>query len=329
MYGQAFSRKSSPISQSFRSNTGQKMGGGTPLAQALDSGSSSTGSDLIFPNDVEQLDHWCAVRVFKQQLMRRKDAAMTEDIARVFLPMPQQLTTGYNHGYNAESLGPIGAVAADLAGAAKSGGISAVVDKVKGAMDMQGANGAAASAAYYLTQAAGSGGGIVAGGASKVPVIGAALGAAVGPAVKGAMGGAGIARNPFMALLYDAPAMREHTFSWKLVARNYGESNVIYNIIKLFKYHAAPGRSSLGDVAGQSVFLNYPEQFDIDFHHGEFLYNIAPSVLKGFSVNYHPDGTQYHVSPNGKDKAPVAVQIEMQLQEVAIVTKENIKADDR
>ena len=96
-----------------------------------------------------------------------------------------------------------------------------------------------------------------------------------------------------------------------------------------FKYHAAPGRSSLGDVAGQSVFLTYPEQFDIDFHHNEFLYNIAPSVLKGFSVNYHPDGTQYHASPDGTAKAPVAVQIEMQLQEVAIITKENIKADDR
>ena len=196
-------------------------------------------------------------------------------------------------------------------------------------MDAGLAKGSAASAAYYLSQAAESGGLGIAGAASRVPIVGSVLGAAVAPAVKGAMAGAGIARNPFMALLYDSPAMREHSFSWKLVARNYAESNAIYNIIKLFKYHAAPGRSSLGDVAGQSVFLTYPDQFDVDFHHKEFLYNIAPSVLKGFSVNYHPDGTQYHISPDGSAKAPVAVQIEMQLQEVAIITRENIKAFDR
>ena len=321
--------KPSPVTSRFRSNSGEQRSGGTPLSQALGADGSGNVTELSFPGDVEQVDHWCAVRIFAQKLMRRKDALLTEDIARVFLPMPQQLSTGYNHGYNAESLGPIGAAAAQLGGAAKQGGISAVVDEIKGAATKEGAKGAASGAAYYLSQAAESGGGLVAGAASKVPVVGSVLGAAVGPAVKGAMAGAGIARNPFMALLYDSPAMREHSFSWKLVARNYAESNTIYNIIKLFKYHAAPGRSSLGDVAGQSVFLTYPDQFDVDFHHKEFLYNIAPSVLKGFSVNYHPDGTQYHISPDGSAKAPVAVQIEMQLQEVAIITRENIKAFDR
>jgi len=319
----------SPIASKFRSNTGQRIGGGTPLAQALDPTAGGTGSNLMFPNDVEQLDHWCAVRIFKQQLMQRRDTPVSSDIARVFLPMPQQLSTGYNHGYNAESLGPIGAVGASLGAKGAEGGIKGIADEIKGAMTKDGLKGAAAGAGYYLSQAAESGGLGIAGAASKVPLIGGVLGAAAGSAVKGAMGGAGIARNPFMALLYDSPAMREHTFSWKLVARNYAESNIVYNIVKLFKYHAAPGRSSLGDVAGQSVFLTYPEQFDIDFHHKEFLYNIAPSVLKGFSVNYHPDGTQYHVSPDGTEKAPVAVQIEMQLQEVAIITKEEIKASDR
>ena len=319
----------SPIANEFRSNSGERRVGGTPLSKSLGSGDSGNASELFFPGDVEQLDHWCAVRIFKQQLMRRSDTPIKNDIARVFLPMPQQLSTGYNHGYNAESLGPIGAAAASLGAAGAEGGIQGMADKVKGLMTAEAAKGTAAGAGYYLSQAAESGGGLIAGAASKVPVVGSVIGAAIAPAVKGAMGGAGIARNPFMALLYDAPAMREHTFSWKLVARNYAESNTIYNIVKLFKYHAAPGRSSLGDVAGQSVFLTYPEQFDIDFHYNEFLYNIAPSVLKGFSVNYHPDGTQYHASPDGKTKAPVAVQIEMQLQEVAIITKENIKSDDR
>ena len=324
----------SPIANSFRSNSGEQRGGGTPLAKSLGSAGFDVGnaSELFFPGDVEQLDHWCAVRIFEQKLMQRSDTAIQSDIARVFLPMPQQLTTGYNHGYNAESLGPVGALGATVGGgiadAFKSGKVESLTDAVKGSIDTKGL---AAGAGYYVSQLAESGG-LALPGAAKGGKTGAVLGvvgAGIGPAVKGAMAGAGIARNPFMALLYDSPAMREHSFSWKLVARNYAESNTIYNIVKLFKYHAAPGRSSLGDVAGQSVFLTYPEQFDIDFHHNEFLYNIAPSVLKGFSVNYHPDGTQYHASPDGTTKAPVAVQIEMQLQEVAIITKENIKEDDR
>jgi hypothetical protein len=323
----------SPVANSFRGKSGEKRTGGTSLSRALgavDGFHQNNVTELSFPGDIEQLDHWCAVRIFSQKLMRRKDAEITEDIARVFLPMPQQLQTAYNHGYNAESLGPIGAAAAVVGGDAREGGISSVMDRITG-MGKEDAKTAAASAASYLAQAAGAGGGVLVSSAlgSKV---GSVVGAGLGPAVKGAMGGAGIARNPFMALLYDAPAMREHQFSWKLIARNYAESNNIYNIIKLFKYHAAPGRTVgglSGDIDGQSVFLTYPEQFDIDFHHKELLYNIAPSVLKGFTVNYHPDGTQYHTSPDGTAKAPVAVQIDMQLQEVAIVTKENIKAFDR
>ena len=94
----------SPIANEFRSNSGERRVGGTPLSKSLGSGDSGNASELFFPGDVEQLDHWCAVRIFAQKLMQRSDSPIQSDIARVFLPMPQQLTTGYNHGYNAESL---------------------------------------------------------------------------------------------------------------------------------------------------------------------------------------------------------------------------------
>ena len=310
--------------------TGLKRGGerngGTPLSRSLSP--TINASVVVFPDDLESLDHWCAIRIFEHELMRDRDEKTENDIARIFLPMPAALSTGYSHGYNAESLGPVGAAAANLAKAGATGGISSMLDKVVSALDADGAKGLAASAGYYLTQGAESGGGLAAGTVSRVPVVGSIVGAAIGPAVKGAMGGAGIARNPFMALLYDSPAMREHSFSWKLISRSYEESQSIYDIIKLLKYHAAPGRSSLGDVAGQSVFLQYPEQFDVDFYQDGFLFNMAPSVLKNISVNYHPDGPMYHVGNNG-DKAPVAVQIDLSFQEVAIITKENINSDKR
>ena len=150
--------KPSPVAFQFRSNTGEKRGGGTPLAEALGSKDTGNATELFFPGDVEQLDHWCAVRIFKQQLMRRSDTPIKNDIARVFLPMPQQLSTGYNHGYNAESLGPIGAVGAGLGAAGAKGGISGIAEEIKGAMTKDGLKGAAAGAGYYLSQAAESGG---------------------------------------------------------------------------------------------------------------------------------------------------------------------------
>ena len=74
----------SSVSSQFRSNTGEKRGGGTPLAEALGSKNTGNASELFFPGDVEQLDHWCVVRIFAQSLMRRKDTPIKNDIARVF-----------------------------------------------------------------------------------------------------------------------------------------------------------------------------------------------------------------------------------------------------
>ena len=282
---------------------------GTALASKL---RNDGAKNLRFPDDIASLDHWCAIRVFAHKLMRRQDSAINDDYCRIFLPMPANLATGYSHSYNAESLGPEGAVAAQAGGAAagqfRSGdfSVSSLVDQITKGTDVKG---------------------VIAGAATKVTTI-AENTPGLQNITKGALGGAGIARNPFQALIYDAPAMREHSFSWKLVARNYKESQSIYDIVRVLKYHAAPGRGTPGQVAGQSVFLSYPDQFDVDFHYDDFLYNMAPSVLKSISVNYHPDGPMYHTSQDGK-KAPVSVQLELSFQETSIITRGDIQSSDR
>ena len=287
---------------------------GTALASKL---RNDGAKNLRFPDDIASLDHWCAIRVFEHKLMRRQDSAINDDYCRIFLPMPANLATGYSHGYNAESLGPEGAVAAQAGGAVagkiRKGdrSVSSLVDQITSGTDVKGVIAGAASKALTA--------------AENIPIASDLGGANI---VKGALGGAGIARNPFQALIYDAPAMREHSFSWKLVARNYKESQSIYDIVRVLKYHAAPGRGTPGQVAGQSVFLSYPDQFDVDFHYDDFLYNMAPSVLKSISVNYHPDGPMYHTSQDGK-KAPVSVQLELSFQETSIITRGDIQSSDR
>jgi len=286
---------------------------GTALANALRTDAEKT---LKFPENVESIDHWCAIRIFQRKLFRRHDTPLQNDYLRIFLPMPINLATGYNHGYNAESLGPVGA----LGGAVGAVAGSEVRNAIAGGGDLK-------SIFDGLKQGT-DGKGVVAGIVSKL-TEGIEAAPILGQGVKGALGGAGIARNPFQALLYESPALREHTFSWKLVAKNYTESISIYDITKALKFHAAPGRFSAGgEINTQSVFLEYPDQFDVDFHYDDFLYNMAPSVLKSISVNYHPDGPMYHTSQYGK-KAPVAVQLDLSFQEVSIVTREDINDRDR
>jgi hypothetical protein len=70
--------------------------------------------------------------------------------------------------------------------------------------------------------------------------------------------------------------------------------------------------------------LDYPEQFDIDFNHGKHLYNIGPSVLTSFNVQYHAEGRPLYYDISATEKAPVSVNISATFQEVAIVTKETI-----
>ena len=298
------------------------------LSKALGTGNTN----YFYPNDIEDIEHWMCFRVNSPQAMRDTDFEVKNDLVRIFLPIPANLATGYTHGYNADSLGPIGAGAADVGKGFREGGFSGGVESLKNKLmaqtDVKNLGG---MAAYYGSQALEGGGGALAGVLSKVPVVGAAAGAALAPAAKGAMVGAGVSRNPYMALVYTNPEFRQHQFSWKFISRNYKESEKLLEIIQLFKYHAAPSKT--GAKGGLPHFFNYPEQFDIDFHHDEFLFNIAPSVLTSFSVNYHAEGRpMYHSvdTEGGKvQKVPVAVQFSTTFQEVAIVTKENIREDYR
>ena len=103
----------------------------------------------------------------------------------------------------------------------------------------------------------------------------------------------------------------------------------------MLKFYSHPSRTGEGEGAGLSHFYNYPEQFDIDFHHDEMLFNIGPSELKGIQVNYHPDGPLYHTKQDSQlnlgneVKAPVAIQLQLTFQEVAIITKTELNTEKR
>jgi len=285
------------------------------LEAALAAGEKS----LIYPKNLVEIDHWMCFRVNAPVLRKQDDFPISQDKLRIFLPMPLNLQTQYGQTYNAEGLGVAGMAGASLGAAGLSGGVKGIIDTMANVARKDVVD----AGVYYALQGAEEG---VAGAVgAAVGGIGAGIiGAAAGKALKGAIAGAGVARNPYMAMLYDSPQFRTHQFSWKLVARNPKETYIIKKIIYAFKYHSAPNKD-----AKLKHFFDYPEQFDIDFHYDKFLYNIGPSVCTSFEVNYHSEGQPLYTVVDGTEKAPLSVTITGSFQEVSIITKKEIKDYNR
>ena len=170
----------------------------------------------------------------------------------------------------------------------------------------------------------------------------------------------GVARNPHKVVLFQGVNFRRHVFSYKLSPKNINEARSIYKIIKAFKYHMSPsyglgetpaaargllaglGFEEAGETTGNitseagsisRAFFEYPEVFDIKFQGSarNNLFTIGESVLRGFTVNYHPMAYPAYVrslnSPNVS--SPAEVEISLTFQETDIVTKEQIQQFDR
>ena len=284
------------------------------LAKSL----AKTPKELRYPLNIEELDHWMVFKINHPVFRKKDDFPKKNSIRLIYLPMPMNLGTQYSHEYNTEGLGIAGVAGGKAAQAGVTGGISSIIDQASSITkkDLQ------AVTQYYGLQAGTEAAALA--GAKIGGIPGGLVGAAAGQAIKGAMAGAGIAQNPYMAVMYSQPSFREYSFSWKLVSRNRRETQAIEDIIHAFKFHAAPGVNSKN-----KHFFDYPEQFDMDFHHAKHLFNPAPSVCKTVQVNYHAEGQPLYHAFGATEKSPVSVQLDLQFQEISIVTKDSIIKSNR
>ncbi|NBR25018.1 MAG: hypothetical protein EBU08_14835 [Micrococcales bacterium] len=149
----------------------------------------------------------------------------------------------------------------------------------------------------------------------------------------------GVAANPHRVVLFEGVGFRDHSFSYQFTPKSYSEAETLRQIIRAFKYHSAPGFASsvsvktsnlnagIGDLNNKTpgkFFFKYPEFFTIEFHHKDHLFEIAPSVLTRFSVDYHPLNTPAYAREEGGPPTPVQINISMSFQETEIVTKEAV-----
>ena len=103
--------------------------------------------------------------------------------------------------------------------------------------------------------------------------------------------GSGQVINPNMELLFNGPAMRSFSFSFKLSPRSTREAQTVVKIIKFFKQGMSPIRSE------SNYFLKAPHTFQLEYKQGgpngrdhPYLNKFKECALQSCGVQYTPDG---------------------------------------
>lgn len=153
--------------------------------------------------------------------------------------------------------------------------------------------------------------------ANASSVIGNVLGS-LGGAIAGGTEAAGVATgfavNTIQSLKFVQPSLKQHSFQWKLVPNTPAESKAIHEIIRKIKYHIYPS------VTGGGLAFKYPDLINIYLYNQDKMFIFKPAFVREFSVNYTPDGGPAFY----KSEYPVAVTIQMSIQENSVWTKEEI-----
>ena len=137
--------------------------------------------------------------------------------------------------------------------------------------------------------------------------------------------GAGVVPNSNLALLFNAPTLREFTFSWKMSPRSKEEAIRINNILRFFKQGMAPKKAAGSRSGGASYFLGTPNIFDINFKTGrsdsdfyeildrnDSVMRIKTCACTGAAVNYTPQG-MWNAYEQGQ---PVAITLTLRFNEL-------------
>ena len=267
---------------------------------------------------------------------------MNSNPDRVYIAMPQNLSTQYAPTYRQVDVGVGGmAVATGL-------GVDSF-DKAAQALQTAASDALPEFAANNMMQ-------IVSGASQFLGLAGNATANDILALSKGKV------FNPYTEQLYSNMQFRNHVFSFKFFARNESESIQINHIIKYLKQGALPiyGTGSGTGISGEGTggivgaidetlestgaarFFEVPDKYDIKFvrlnpisgtvstESADLHYKVHTSVCTGIDVNYTPDGQYNAIKRNnlgvvkGKPLQVPAVTVNCRFTETQFVTQSQV-----
>jgi hypothetical protein len=155
---------------------------------------------------------------------------------------------------------------------------------------------------------------------NMIQKIGAGVVAGTAIAGRPALGELGLRLNPFKRVYFDQMNFRNFEFRYRFLPKSPAESNNVFNLIKLFKFHMHP--ESQG---ATNLFHIFPDEFEILYYYGTrentYWHKISRCVLTDLKVDY--GGENFSSFPNG---VPSEIYLNMNFQETEILDKARIES---
>lgn len=132
--------------------------------------------------------------------------------------------------------------------------------------------------------------------------------------------------NPNLELLFSGVNLRTFQFDFDFAPRDEKESNVVKEIIRIFKISMAPKTGS--NTAGAGLFISAPNIFLLKYKSGNqdhpYLNKFKPCALTSMGMNYTGSGSYATYA----DKTPVHMKLSLSFTELNPIYNEDYKPSD-
>lgn len=135
-----------------------------------------------------------------------------------------------------------------------------------------------------------------------------------------------LVKNNMKNMMFNGVNQRRFDFNYEFAPKTREESEIIHDIIKLFKYYAYPAVTE----RAAGIYYEMPAEFVIEYYEidksgavseNKFLNRIAPCVLTQITVDYSPQGVpSFHA-----DGSPTLINVSLEFQEVEALTQDHVK----
>jgi hypothetical protein len=126
----------------------------------------------------------------------------------------------------------------------------------------------------------------------------------------------GVAQNPFLSVLFNAPTFKRHIFSWTFIPESQQDTENLNFILNKFRYHSMP--DVLPSTGG--LMLTYPDMCIPKIIPSGYLYDFKQCVIESMVINYAPGDTPAFTPKN----APNAVKFTVKLLEIEYWVKSDL-----
>jgi hypothetical protein len=132
--------------------------------------------------------------------------------------------------------------------------------------------------------------------------------------------------NPNLELLFGGVNLRSFAFDFDFAPRDEKESNVVKEIIRVFKQSMAPKTGS--NTEGAGLFISAPNIFLLKYKSGNqdhpYLNKFKPCALTSMGMNYTGSGSYSTYA----DKTPVHMKLSLSFTELNPIYNEDYKPSD-